>query len=204
MSQRLTRSIGVKRAEASGDGYLLVNNDTVEETAAMGADSADLIVTSVPFATQYEYTPSYNDFGHTADNSHFWAQMDFLAPELRRVLAPGAGCRDPCQGPDRARRHDRAWFPDRPAVPRGSDLPLHPARVRVPRHEDRRHGCGQGEQPDLPAGVDGAVQGRIPDGRRNARVPAHLPQSPDRQRPRVRRLARAEEQGDLLADPLAD
>jgi hypothetical protein len=57
----------------------------------MAADSVDLIVTSIPFGTQYEYSPSYNDFGHTDDNAHFWEQMDFLVPELLRVLAPGAG-----------------------------------------------------------------------------------------------------------------
>jgi hypothetical protein len=33
-----------------------------------------------PVLDQYEYTPSYNDFGHTDDNEHFWAQMDFLTP----------------------------------------------------------------------------------------------------------------------------
>jgi hypothetical protein len=85
----LARSAGVRRQEVSGDGYLLVNNDSVEECATMSDDSVGLIVTSIPFATQYEYTPSYNDFGHTEDNDHFWAQMDYLTPELFRVLAPG-------------------------------------------------------------------------------------------------------------------
>jgi hypothetical protein len=89
MTQSLARSAGVQRAEASGDGYLLVNNDAVEETAAMATGSVDLLVTSIPFATQYEYTPSYNDFGHTDDNAHFWAQMDYLTPQLLRVLAAG-------------------------------------------------------------------------------------------------------------------
>jgi hypothetical protein len=49
-----------------------------------------MILTSIPFGTQYEYTPSYNDFGHTDDDEHFWAQMDFLSPELYRVLARAA------------------------------------------------------------------------------------------------------------------
>lgn len=89
MAGMLARSLGVERVEASGDGYTLVNNDTVLETAAMDEDSVDLIVTSIPFATQYEYTPSYNDFGHTDDNEHFWRQMDFLIPNLLRVLKPG-------------------------------------------------------------------------------------------------------------------
>jgi hypothetical protein len=42
-----------------------------------------------PFGTQYEYTPSYNDFGHTDDDEHFFQQMEFLSPELLRVLKPG-------------------------------------------------------------------------------------------------------------------
>lgn len=66
-----------------------INNDSVLECAAMEANSVDMIVTSIPFATQYEYTPSYNDFGHTDDDAHFWAQMDYLTPNLLRVLKPG-------------------------------------------------------------------------------------------------------------------
>ncbi|MCX5478472.1 DNA methyltransferase [Kaistia geumhonensis] len=88
-AETLTRSLGVERVVSTGENYTLVNNDCVEETARMGTDSVDLIVTSIPFSTQYEYTPSYNDFGHTDDNDHFWAQMDFLTPELLRVLKPG-------------------------------------------------------------------------------------------------------------------
>ena len=83
------RSIGVERVEVAGEGYRLILNDAVEETRTFETDSVDLIITSVPFATQYEYTPSYNDFGHTDSNDHFWAQMDFLTPELLRALRPG-------------------------------------------------------------------------------------------------------------------
>ncbi|HEY0914529.1 MAG TPA: hypothetical protein VGE22_06645, partial [Solimonas sp.] len=89
ISAELTRAIGVDRTEATGDGYCLVRNDNIPETRAMAADSVDLIVTSLPFSNQYEYSPNYADFGHTDDNAHFWAQMDFLIPELYRVLKPG-------------------------------------------------------------------------------------------------------------------
>lgn len=85
----LTRTMGVERQEASGDGWRLALNDTVLETRSMATGSIDLIVTSIPFANHYEYTPSYNDFGHTDGNAHFWRQMDYLTPELLRVLAPG-------------------------------------------------------------------------------------------------------------------
>jgi len=89
MQQLLSRAMGVTRQEASGEGWRIVNNDTVPETAAMATSSVDLIVTSIPFATQYEYTPTYNDFGHTDDNAHFWRQMDFLSPQMLRALKPG-------------------------------------------------------------------------------------------------------------------
>ena len=89
MAAGLPRSSGVRRQEARGDGYLIVNNDSVLETAAMETGSVHEIITSIPFSTQYEYSPSYNDFGHNEDNDRFWEQMDFLTPELFRVLAPG-------------------------------------------------------------------------------------------------------------------
>lgn len=110
IAQGLTRSIGVNRQEVSGGqeigvgqearrggaptgtkrpAWTMVHADCVEETRRMADSSVDLIVTSIPFSTQYEYTPSYNDFGHTDSDEHFWAQMDYLTPELMRVLAPG-------------------------------------------------------------------------------------------------------------------
>jgi hypothetical protein len=89
ISQALVRTMGVERREESGDGWLVANNDCVPETILMDENSIDLIVTSIPFANHYEYTPTYNDFGHTDDNEHFWAQMDHLTPELLRILKPG-------------------------------------------------------------------------------------------------------------------
>nr|WP_153444856.1 DNA methyltransferase [Sinorhizobium meliloti] len=85
----LTRSIGVERIEAKGEGWLVANNDCVDETRSMPDNSVDLIVTSIPFSNHYEYTPSYNDFGHTDSDDHFFQQMDFLTPELLRTLKPG-------------------------------------------------------------------------------------------------------------------
>lgn len=89
MASSLKRGMGVERIEVRGDLFTLVNNDCVEEVRQMADDSVDLIVTSIPFSTQYEYSPNYADFGHTDDDRHFWSQMDFLIPELLRVLAPG-------------------------------------------------------------------------------------------------------------------
>jgi hypothetical protein len=89
LEQQLARGIGCTREEVAGRNFRAIHNDCVDECATLASDSIDLILTSIPFATQYEYTPSYNDFGHTDDNPHFWRQMDFLTPNLYRVLKPG-------------------------------------------------------------------------------------------------------------------
>jgi len=89
LQQEFSRSIGVERTEERGENFVLVNNDSIIETREMEPDSVHLILTSIPFSTQYEYTPSYNDFGHSESNEQFWRQMDFLTPELLRILKPG-------------------------------------------------------------------------------------------------------------------
>ena len=89
LEETLARTIGVERIEITGDHFRVANNDCVLEAQRMETDSVDMVLTSIPFSNHYEYTPSYNDFGHTEGNSHFWEQMDFLTPELLRVLRPG-------------------------------------------------------------------------------------------------------------------
>lgn len=85
----MRRSIGCERREVKGERYTIVNTDCVEESMRMPDNSVDMILTSIPFSNHYEYSPSYNDFGHTDDDAHFFAQMDFLIPQLLRVLRPG-------------------------------------------------------------------------------------------------------------------
>lgn len=86
---KLARSIGVERVKIETDYYTAVNNDCVLETSGMPENSVDLIHTSIPFSNHYEYTPSYNDFGHNEDTERFFEQMDFLTPQLLRILRPG-------------------------------------------------------------------------------------------------------------------
>jgi DNA modification methylase len=85
----MTRAIGVDRIEVSGKNHRCIHNDCVLEMDNFEENSVDLILTSIPFSTQYEYSPNYADFGHTDTNSHFWQQMDFLIPKLLRALKPG-------------------------------------------------------------------------------------------------------------------
>ena len=89
IEERMCRSMGVERLEICGERYKAVHADCVEETARMEENSVDLIVTSIPFSNHYEYTPSYNDFGHNEDTAKFFEQMGYLSPNLLRVLKPG-------------------------------------------------------------------------------------------------------------------
>ena len=89
MAETLQRAMGVERIEVTGRDFRIINNDCVQETAAMADNSLDLILTSIPFSTQYEYSPNYADFGHTDNNAHFFEQMDYLTPNLLRLLKPG-------------------------------------------------------------------------------------------------------------------
>ncbi len=92
-AQRLERKMGVEgsREERTvrGKHYEAVYGDCVEETRAMEANCIDLIHTSIPFGNHYEYSANYNDFGHNQNTERFFEQMDFLTPELLRVLKPG-------------------------------------------------------------------------------------------------------------------
>ena len=85
----LARSIGVKRESVKGENFKAVRNDCVLELAGMAENSVGLIHTSIPFSNHYEYTASYHDFGHNESTGRFFEQMDFLTPELLRVLKPG-------------------------------------------------------------------------------------------------------------------
>lgn len=87
--ERLKRGMGVMRTEVKGNRFLAVNEDCVLETARMEENSVDMILTSIPFSNHYEYTPNYSDFGNNEDTEKFFEQMDYLSPNLLRVLKPG-------------------------------------------------------------------------------------------------------------------
>jgi hypothetical protein len=89
MAQHLTRAIGVERIEISGEHFRIVNNDAVLESRRLESNSIGLILTSIPFSTQYEYSPNIADFGHSENNQEFFVQLDYLTPELFRSLMPG-------------------------------------------------------------------------------------------------------------------
>jgi len=89
VEKKLKRFIQFDTKTEAGKNWKAVNNDCIFECLQMPANSVDLIVTSIPFSNHYEYTPTYNDFGHTESDDNFFDQMDYLTPELLRILNPG-------------------------------------------------------------------------------------------------------------------
>ena len=86
---KLARTMGVERVKVEGKYYKAVNNDCILETEQMPDNSVGLIVTSIPFSNHYEYTATYNDFGHNQNTQRFFEQMNYLTPNLLRILCPG-------------------------------------------------------------------------------------------------------------------
>lgn len=89
MEKQLERKMGVETVKVEGKRFTGVHDDCVEETRRMDDNSIDLIHTSIPFGNHYEYSANYNDFGHNEDTDRFFEQMDYLTPELLRILKPG-------------------------------------------------------------------------------------------------------------------
>ena len=88
-AEKLQRKMGVKEVKVEGKNYTSINDDCVHWTRKMQDNSVDLIHTSIPFGNHYEYSSNYADFGHNEDDIKFFEQMDYLTPELLRILKPG-------------------------------------------------------------------------------------------------------------------
>lgn len=87
--ERLKRKMGCVMKEITGEHFKAVNADCVEYTRQMEDNSVDMIMTSIPFSNHYEYSNNTNDFGFNTTTDEFFKQMDFLTPELLRILKPG-------------------------------------------------------------------------------------------------------------------
>jgi len=88
----MRNTIGCERVEVTGKFYRAINNDCVDEMSnikSMPDNSVDEIITSIPFGNHYQYSLSYNDFGCNETDDDFFDQMDYLTPNLLRVLKPG-------------------------------------------------------------------------------------------------------------------
>lgn len=69
--------------------YKLYNDDCVNVCSQLPDDCIDLTITSIPFANLYTYSDDPRDFSNVKDLDEFFAQMDYLIPELYRITRPG-------------------------------------------------------------------------------------------------------------------
>lgn len=77
------------REEFESNTFKAINNDNVKELKNFKDNSVDMICTSIPFGNHYEYSENFECFGHNPSNEDFFKQMDYLIPDLYRVLKAG-------------------------------------------------------------------------------------------------------------------
>lgn len=72
-----------------GSNWTMHHGDCVSVVSALEAESIGYSVFSPPFASLYTYTDDARDMGNCAGSEDFFAHLNFLIPELYRVLKPG-------------------------------------------------------------------------------------------------------------------
>jgi DNA modification methylase len=71
------------------DRYAAYHGDCVEVLKGLPDQSIGYSIFSPPFASLYTYSNSPRDMGNVRDDAEFFAHLDFLIAELRRVMKPG-------------------------------------------------------------------------------------------------------------------
>jgi DNA modification methylase len=75
--------------QRSGDDWVLYHGDSAEVLAEVPEHSVHLLVTSPPFSNVYSYSPSDRDMGNVKDDREFFAHMEYLTAQIKRVMVPG-------------------------------------------------------------------------------------------------------------------
>jgi len=73
----------------SGSNFIAYNGDSCEVLKDLETDSIGLSVFSPPFPGMYAYTDSSRDIGNSASTGELLKHMEFITPELFRVMMPG-------------------------------------------------------------------------------------------------------------------
>lgn len=71
------------------DKYALYNGDSCEVIKSIPDNSIGFSVFSPPFANLYIYSDDLRDMGNCRNSDEFFEQMDYLTPELYRIMQPG-------------------------------------------------------------------------------------------------------------------
>lgn len=73
----------------SGANWQVRLGDNISRIKELADNSIGLGITSVPFPGMYAYTDDPRDMGNVKDYDEFFTHMDFLIPELLRVMQQG-------------------------------------------------------------------------------------------------------------------
>ena len=94
------------------DKYALYNGDCVELTAQLPDNSVHFQIFSPPFANLYIYSDDLRDMGNCKNEAEFFKNMDYLTPQLYRILLPGRLCAVHCKQMARYKGRDGAagWY----------------------------------------------------------------------------------------------
>lgn len=73
----------------TGDGWELINGDSVDVLASRAGNIVDLSVYSPPFISLYTYTASKRDIGNCSTQDEFFTHFGFVIREILRLTKPG-------------------------------------------------------------------------------------------------------------------
>lgn len=92
-----TVKLDIEENTVAGKHWIMHLGDCVTSIRKIDDGSVGLSVFSPPFSTLYIYSDSIADMGNTANDEEFFAQFEFLIPELWRVTMPGRLCAVHCK-----------------------------------------------------------------------------------------------------------
>jgi DNA modification methylase len=75
--------------QVATDRYTAIHGDCVDALRGLPDHCIGYSIFSPPFASLYTYSNSPRDMGNVRDDAEFFAHLDFLIAELRRVMKPG-------------------------------------------------------------------------------------------------------------------
>lgn len=79
-----------------GENWTAYKGDVIETIKKIETESIHMQCFSPPFFNLFTYSPSPRDMGNNADDVEFWKHLNYLIPELYRVLMPGRICAVHC------------------------------------------------------------------------------------------------------------
>lgn len=75
--------------QVTNERYTAIHGDAVEALADLPDACIGYSIFSPPFASLYTYSNSPRDMGNVRNDAEFFAHLDYLIAELRRVMMPG-------------------------------------------------------------------------------------------------------------------